>query len=168
MEQELVNGVCRRKLIRHIGTAKPDLDLKLLMERAKETLDQPERPNQLRFPFPSEIETSGLRTIGHFHQGADLVLGQIFDRLGFDRGEAGLLRLLVIARILLPSSKRRALQFLNQSFGTSLDLDQVYRLMDRIAKVQDEILHTTRNYLMIALFAVRLSLAYVFHEICVD
>ena len=76
MEQELVNGVCRRKLIRHIGTAKPDLDLKLLMERAKETLDQPERPNQLRFPFPSEIETSGLRTIGHFHQGADLVLGQ--------------------------------------------------------------------------------------------
>ena len=148
MEQELVNGVWKRKLVRHIGTAKSDLDLKLLMERAKQTLDQLERPNQLRFPFPSDIETSGLRTIGQFHQGADLVLGHIFDQLGIEEGKAGLLRLLVIARILLPGSKRRTLQFLNQSFGASLDLDQVYRFMDSIAKVQDEILHTMRNYLM--------------------
>lgn len=80
MEQELVNGVWKRKLIRHIGTAKSDLDLSLLMERAKQTLDQLERPNQLRFPFPSDIETSRLRTIGEFHQGADIVLGHLFDR----------------------------------------------------------------------------------------
>ena len=148
MEQELENGVWKRKLVRHIGTAKSDLDLSLLMERAKQTLDQLERPNQLRFPVPYEIETSGLRTIGQFHQGADLVLGHLFDRLGIEQGKAGLLRLLVIARILLPSSKRRTLQFLNQSFDTALDLDQVYRFMDVIAKIQDEILSSTRNYLM--------------------
>lgn len=148
MEQELVNGVWKRKLIRHIGTAKSDLDLKLLMESAKQTLDQLERPNQLRFPFPSEIETSGLRTVGEFHQGADLVLGHLFDRLGIARSEANLLRFLVMARILLPSSKRRTVQFLNKSFGTSLDLDQVYRFMDTITKIQNEILSSMRNYLM--------------------
>ncbi len=148
MEQELVDGHWKRKLICHIGTAKSDFDLKLLMERAKQTLDKLERPNQLRFPFPSEIQTSDLRTIGQFHQGADLILGHLFDLLGIEREKASLLRLLVIARILLPGSKRRTVQFLNQSFGTSLDLDQVYRYMDKIAKIQDEIFSSTRNYLM--------------------
>lgn len=148
MEQERVNGVWKRKLVRHIGTAKSDLDLRLLMETAKQTLDQLERPNQLRFPFSSEIETSGLRSVGEFHQGADLVLGHLFDRLGIARSEANLLRFLVMARILLPSSKRRTVQFLNKSFGASLDLDQVYRFMDTIAKSQNEILSSMRNYLM--------------------
>ena len=149
MEQELVDGVWKRKLVRHIGTAKSDLELEILTRKAKEILDELKRPNQLRIPFSVEQSYTGdLRTVGEFYQGADLVLGHLFDRLDIDRCESQLLRFLTIARILLPSSKRRTVQFLNKGFGTSLELDQIYRFMDTIAEVQSEILSSTRNYLL--------------------
>ena len=70
MEQELVDGVWKRKLVRHIGTAKSDLELEILTRKAKEILDELKRPNQLRIPFSVEQSYTGnLRTVGEFYQG---------------------------------------------------------------------------------------------------
>lgn len=148
MEKELEGGIWKRRLIRHVGTAKSELDLGVLMQRAKEMLFQMERPGQLDLGLGSLSRGGGLRTTGEYSEGANLVLGGLFDRLVIEGPDRSLLRLLVIARILLPSSKMRTVRFLNKAFGTSIELDQVYRFMDVLAKEQDVVLGSARNRLI--------------------
>ncbi len=146
VEKQRENGVWKKRLIRHIGTAKSDTDLEFLMEKAKEALLELKHKDQLRLPFPDDSSLSGLRTVGEYHQGADLVLGGLFDRLGIPLGNVALLRQLIMARILHPTSKRRTAQFLNRSFGATLDEEKIYRFMDSISKSQSKILAKTRDY----------------------
>ena len=82
---------------------------------------------------------SGLRTVGEYHYGAELVLGHLFDRFGINEVDISiaLCRQLVIARILYPVSKHRTAQFLNRHFNASLDEDQIYRFLDNLTKVQE-------------------------------
>ncbi len=147
MDKELTDGVWKKKLIRHVGTAKSDLDLAVLMQKAKEMLFQLERPGQLDLEFGDIRNRSGLRVTGEYHEGADLILGHFFDRLHIKGPNLPLLRLLVIARILLPQSKMRTARFLKRSFGASVELDQIYRFMDTLAKDQDSVLSSIRSYL---------------------
>lgn len=147
MDKRFEDGTWKKKLVRHIGTAKSELDLKLLDEKAKEALFELKHKNQLTLEFPSKADLTGLRTIGEYHQGADLVLGALVDRIGISSPNNSLLRQLVIARILSPVSKIRTISFLNQSFGTHLEKDQVYRFLDNLSKSQDEILQSLRKHI---------------------
>ena len=150
MEKVLVEGGWKKRLVRHVGTAKDDLDLAVLLNEAQKTLSELRRPNQLTLPFPAGGGVSGLRTVGEYHYGAELVLGHLFDRLGISEEglSGGLCRQLVIARMLYPVSKRRTAQFLNRHFNASLDEDQIYRFMDQLSKRQESILATVRDYLL--------------------
>lgn len=148
MDKQLENGVWKKKLIRHIGTAKSELDLKFLDQKAKEVLHELKHKNQLELEFPSYEDMTGLRTVGEFHQGADLVLGALVDRLQISSPNPSLLRYLVIARILHPVSKIRTVSFLNRNFGTRLEKDQVYRFLDNLSKFQDEILDSVKQYVV--------------------
>ena len=68
------------------------------------------------------------------------IYGQIYEELGFssvlkgfrNKKPAELLRHIVMARIANPSSKREAVINLERDFGISLNLDRVYRMMDKI------------------------------------
>ena len=146
VEKRLEYGVWKKKLIRHIGTAKSDTDLEFLMEKAQETLLELKHKDQLMLPFPDDSSLSGLRTVGEYHQGAELVLGGLFDRLGIPLANVALLRQLIMARILHPVSKRRTAQFINTSFGAGLDEEKIYRFMDSISKSQSNILDKARGY----------------------
>lgn len=148
MVKRLEDGVWKKKLVRHIGTAKSESDLKFLNEKAKEVLFELKHKNQLVLEFPSQASMTGLRTIGEYHQGADLVLGALVDRIGISSPNASLLRQLVIARILYPVSKIRTVSFLNRSFGAHLGKDQVYRFLDSLSESQDEILESLRKHVM--------------------
>ena len=146
MDKQFEDGVWKKKLIRHIGTAKSELDLKFLNENAKEVLYELKHKNQLALEFPGQSDMTGLRTVGEYHQGADLVLGTLMDRIGISSPNLSLLRQLVIARILYPVSKIRTVSFLNRSFGAHLEKDQVYRFLDSLSKSQEEILGSLREY----------------------
>ena len=148
MDKKVENGVWKKKLIRHIGTAKSELDLKFLDQKAKEVLRELKHKNQLELKFPSYQDVTGLRTIGEFHQGPDLVLGGLVDRIEVSSPNPLLLRYLVIARILYPVSKIRTVSFLNNNFATHLEKDQVYRFLDNLSKFQDEILDSLKKYIV--------------------
>ena len=78
------------------------------------------------------------RNIIGFHD----VYGSLFDDLGFNNIFAGgvvrnksvsrVLKDTVIARIANPSSKRSSVSMLEEEFGVNIDLDKVYRMMDKI------------------------------------
>jgi hypothetical protein len=112
----------------------------------EETVHRLKHKNQLELEFPRYQDVTGLRTVGEFHQGADLVLGVLVDRIQISSPNPSLLRYLVIARILHPVSKIRTLPFLNRNFGTRLKKDQVYQFLDNLSKFPDEILDSLKKY----------------------
>ena len=77
--------------------------------------------------FLSEIQNSQIRTIG-----PELVFGKVFDFIGFNAIEEPLFRHLVIARLAFPLSKLKTIEYLYRYQGISLDLDTVYRFLDKL------------------------------------
>ena len=74
--------------------------------------------------------------------GPELVLGKIYDQIGFNQIEDDLFRHLVITRLIYPSSKLKTIDYLQKYMGLSYDKDKIYRYLDKlhaqqIVKVQN-------------------------------
>jgi transposase len=77
--------------------------------------------------FLREIQNGQIRTIG-----PELVFGKIFDFIGFNTINEPLFRHLVIARLAFPLSKLKTIDYLYRFQGIVLDLDTVYRFLDKL------------------------------------
>ncbi len=75
----------------------------------------------------SAIGNSSIRTVG-----PELVFGKIYDSIGFGILEEELFRHLVIARLAFPLSKLKAIEYIYRFQGVMLDLDTVYRFLDKL------------------------------------
>jgi len=67
--------------------------------------------------------------------GPDLVLGKLFDEIGFNavvEDTSELLRHLVIARLVAPGSKLKTVRYLKDYTERDYDTDQIYRHMDEL------------------------------------
>jgi len=143
----------KQRIVRHVGIAMDDQELeqlKILAEHIKSKIEDERSP--LLFP-PEKLAKIALdskkqkdedlfvnlkelkeeqRTIVGIHD----IYGKIYQELGFDsilpQKTGELLRNIVMARIANPSSKRASVIDLEQNFGISLNLDRVYRMMDKL------------------------------------
>lgn len=77
--------------------------------------------------FLSEVQNAQIRTIG-----PELVFGKVFDFIGFNTINEPLFRHLVIARLAFPLSKLKTIEYLYRYQGVCLDLDSVYRFLDKL------------------------------------
>ena len=73
------------------------------------------------------LSNSHIRTIG-----PELVFGSIYDSIGYNQIDENLLRHLVIARLTFPLSKLITVEYLYRYQGISLNIDSVYRFLDRL------------------------------------
>lgn len=64
--------------------------------------------------------------------GPELLLGKIFDAIGFGQLPDPLLRHLVLSRIVYPGSKLMTVRYLEEYQGELYGVDQVYRYMDKL------------------------------------
>jgi transposase len=71
--------------------------------------------------------------------GAELLLGRIFDQIGFNQIKDGLFRQLVLARLCFPVSKLKTIDYLKKYHSLELDDDAVYRYMDKLYNTQKKI-----------------------------
>ena len=71
--------------------------------------------------------------------GTQLLLTQIYDGIGFNRIHDDVLRHLVIARISQPMSKLATVEYLKSYYDEDVDLNHIYRYMDRLYKTQQEL-----------------------------
>lgn len=71
-------------------------------------------------------------------QGTELLLGKIFDEIGFNTIPDTLFKHLVIARLSFPVSKLKTTDFLSKYQFFSIDVQQVYRYLDKLHKEQKE------------------------------
>lgn len=140
-----VDGVWKKRIVKHIGAAQAELDIAVLMVRAEQTLAELRQGRQLALRLTADAPLSRLRRVGDYWQSAEASLGGLFDRLGIQTN-IPFLRLMVIARIVFPKSKLQTAGFLSTSFATPCHENQLYRAMDVLATQQTAILQQVRRY----------------------
>lgn len=75
----------------------------------------------------SMLSNSSIRTLG-----PEIIFGKIYDSIGFSSIGESMFRHLVIARLAFPLSKLKTIDYLYRYQGTSLDIDAVYRFLDKL------------------------------------
>ena len=71
--------------------------------------------------------------------GTQLLLSQIYDSIGFNRISDEILRQLVIARVSQPMSKLATTAYLKSHYDQDVDLNHIYRYMDKLYNTQMEL-----------------------------
>lgn len=161
-----------QKIVRYIGIAMNDYELEKLKDLAESVKIKLEAGDQELLFSPEEIArlskknkkkkieeceedykvnlknlTEEQRVVSGIHD----IYGGLFDELGYaktikraSRNESAvdIYRNIVLARIANPLSKMASIDMLEESFGISLSLDKVYRMMD---KLDDEAIERLNN-----------------------
>ncbi len=117
--------------LRQIGCAAAPEKIEALALKAKQVLNEWRVKSQLPlFPAgkPPTAKLSDWRITG-YHD----VFGSVYDRIGFPRG---LLRDLVIARIVYPKSKAATIRYLSRNLGINVEKNRLFRFLDTLDKDQ--------------------------------
>lgn len=72
--------------------------------------------------------------------GTQLLLNSIYDEIGFNKIPDEILRHLVIARVTQPSSKLATTEYLKSYYDEDVDLNHIYRYMDKLYNTQKELI----------------------------
>jgi transposase len=128
-----LNG--RYKVIKTIGSATTRQEIEKLVDLARQEIERLcGQPKLFISPSDEAIErafavlnNASIRTLG-----PEIIFGKIYDHIGFGSIEESLFRHLVIARLAFPLSKLKTIDYLYRYQGTSLDIDAVYRFLDKL------------------------------------
>jgi len=78
--------------------------------------------------FISSLSNDSVQVIG-----PELIFGKIYDSIGFNKIESDLFRHLVITRLFHPGSKLKAIDYLFRFLNVDLQVDEIYRFMDKLS-----------------------------------
>ena len=70
--------------------------------------------------------------------GSELLLGKIYDEIGFNELNEPLLKQLVMSRLCYPVSKLRTTDYLNKYHSIYINVDKIYRYLDKLSNQQKE------------------------------
>ncbi len=133
------NGIY--KVLQTIGSSKDIFELKVLYQKAQKEILLLKQQEELPFNALKELEFAdtfvdyidSLSLIG-----PELLLGKIFDEIGFNDIEDELFRHLVITRLVYPVSKLKTTDYLFKYKGISTSVYSIYRYLDKLHKHQIE------------------------------
>jgi transposase len=123
------------KLIRTIGCATTQRDIENLVNLAKQEIEKLSLQPKL---FESETDTTVEKVFASLQNasirtlGPEIIFGRIYDHIGFGIINEPMFRHLVIARIAFPLSKLKTVEYLYRYQGANLDIDAVYRFLDKL------------------------------------
>lgn len=123
------------KLVKTIGSGHSEQEIQKLMYLAHQELERITQQSKL---FVSEsdtivdqvfsaLENSSIRTVG-----PEIIFGRVYDSIGFNALEEEMFRHLVISRLVFPLSKLKTIEYLYRYQGVALDIDAVYRFLDKL------------------------------------
>lgn len=137
--QVISKNTGRYKVIQSFGSGKSEEELKLLTEKANQWIKSTSGSMELDFDNEVNLFQSVLDNItSHKLAGIDLVLGKIFDEIGFNRIEDELFKDLVLYRLVYPKSKLKTTEYLFRYAGKSYSEDDIYRYLDKLQDEQKE------------------------------
>ena len=138
---EKSNGI--NKLIKTIGCSKDKFRVEHLYQEGLRYIS--ERQGQSRLDLFEEDNAvwfaevfSSIKNVKLI--GPELILGKLFDQIGFNSVGDELFRHLVLSRIINPSSKLKTVRDLKTFYGVDYSVDVIYRYMDNIVNtLKDQI-----------------------------
>lgn len=125
----------RYKVLKTVGCATTWREIEQLESLAREEIEKITGQQKL-FGFSIDqaienvilsLENSNIRTLG-----PELIFGKIFNHIGFDQIHSDMFRHLVLSRLAFPLSKLKTCEYLYRYQGVSLDIDAVYRFLDKL------------------------------------
>ena len=135
--------------VRNFGTAKTESEVSELYSKAQHWLNTNGGQQSIDF---EDLKGRELEATERFFEnidsvlinGTQLLLGQVYDSIGFNRTGDEVLRHLVIARVSQPMSKLATVEYLKSYYDEDVDLNRIYRYMDRLYKTQQELVQPGR------------------------
>ena len=122
------------KIVKVVGCASKEQQQKDLIQQAYELLPTLTQQNRIDFTY-TEDELflkqlqQGLKKV--FVIGPELILGKIFDQIGYNQIPQSLFRHLIITRLIYPGSKLKTVDYLLRYKGIYTNEDRIYRYMDK-------------------------------------
>lgn len=124
-----------------VGSSADPGEIAFLEKKAKQQIQGITKQTSL--PFYKEAEREFVDTfLNHLDSfslvGPELLLGRIFDQIGFNAIEEELFRDLVITRLVYPVSKLKTTDYLFKYKGIQTSVYRIYRYLDKLHKEQIE------------------------------
>lgn len=127
----------KNKLLRTIGSSDDALAISLLVEEGKAWIKRQQRQVDLDFDQQEKLLEIFIDSIeGVKIAGIELLVGKLFDEIGFNTLKDELFRKLVLARVCYPVSKLKTTEYLRRYEGYETDEDKIYRYLDKLDKKQ--------------------------------
>jgi transposase len=125
------------KVLKTIGSSDNKKTIEDYCNKAKEEILQIKGQQKFNFDIDKEKQLVDLffNSIEEFRLvGPELLLGKIFDQVGFSIIKGELFRHLVITRLVFPVSKLKTVDYIYKYKGIIIDIDKVYRYLDKLHK----------------------------------
>lgn len=131
----------RYRLIKTVGSSADPATIDSLFIQARQLIPALKGQGVLNFEIANEQMLMDLFFNGIDEiqlAGPELVLGKLFDEIGFNKIKEDLFRHLVIARLAYPVSKLKTSDYLFKYKGVKIDVDKIYRYLDKLSSQQKQ------------------------------
>ncbi len=128
-------------VLKIIGTSTDAVEIAHFYNKALKEIQRLQLSNPLPFDQSAELAFADSFTncIESFSLvGPELLLGKIFDEIGFDAIDDELFRHLVLTRLVYPVSKLKTVDYLFKYQGLCISVYSIYRYLDKLQKSQIE------------------------------
>jgi len=137
--QVIDKGSGKYKVLKTIGSSSNHSDIHSFIEKGKAFIKNYTGVQEFDFTNTNSVIQLVLNNItSHKLVGIDLVLGRIFDDIGFNKIQDELFRDLVLYRLVYPKSKLKTTEYLYRYAEKSYSEDDVYRYLDKLYNTQKE------------------------------
>jgi transposase len=138
--QVVDKGSGKYKVLKSLGGSSDETEVSLLVRSAQQWIENHIGLQEFDFFKSDAIVEQLFDSITSVKRvGYDLLLGRIFDDIGFNKIKDKIFRELVLARVAFPRSKLKTTEFLRRYKQLDLDEDQIYRYLDKLHSSQKEI-----------------------------
>jgi len=133
-----ING--KSKLIKTIGSSHDSKKIKELVNEGQQFIRTFGGQGLFDFANESSLIKSVFQSISsHTEVGTELLLGKIFDDIGFNIINDPIFRQLVFSRLTFPTSKLKTSDYFEKYHGLDYPVQQIYRYMDKLHSTQKEL-----------------------------
>lgn len=145
-----VKHIVRQLIVAVVGHSSDENQLSAWLSQARGWIEARDKQwlNQLleeqrKIIMYQHVSLFNMREEARVNVGIEDTFGKLYDELGFcdllSKAHQRTLRKIIFARLLEPSSKRRATQLSEQHFNEELPLDRVYRMLDGLTEASEEV-----------------------------
>ena len=136
-----ING--KSKLVRTIGSSDNITTVEELVQEGYKYIDTFGGQQITNFSDESTIVKSAFQSIySHTEVGTELLLGKIFNDIGFNAIDDVIFKRLVLSRLTFPVSKLKTSDYLGKYHDLDYPVQQIYRYMDKLQSTQKELVQS--------------------------